>query len=160
MQLEAIPVPSVAAQTQQLDIHLSLNFNEHWEPLLGGRVKFGLQGGTLKLYLENCEIPVASRQLVGCFKLLPIEETLPIKSSAENLVSESQRGVQGGEKAEKIKETESIFCHVSTISDDTTPAWIFAVEQGKSVLKGLLKSAKLGELAAETISDGSGFSSC
>jgi hypothetical protein len=41
------------------------------------------------------------------------------------------------------------LCHVSTISDDTTPAWIFAVEQSKSVLKGLLKSAKLGEVAAK-----------
>lgn len=149
MQLEAIPVPSVAAQTQQLDIHLSLNFNEHWEPLLGGRVKFGLQGGTLKLYLENCEIPVASRQLVGSFKLLPIEETLPIESSAEMLVTESQPEVKGGEKGEKTKETESIFCQVSTIKNDTNPAWIFAVEQGKSVLKGLLKNAKLGELAGQ-----------
>ena len=149
MQLEAIPVPSVAPQTQQLDIHLSLNFNEHWEPLLGGRVKFGLQGGTLKLYLENCEIPVASRQLVGSFQLLPIEETLPIQSSEKILVSESQRGVQGGDKAEKIQETESIWCHVSTIRNDTTPAWVFAVEQRKSVLKGLLKSAKLGELAGK-----------
>jgi uncharacterized protein YjbI with pentapeptide repeats len=149
MQLEAIPVPSVAAQTQQFDIHLSLNFNEHWEPLLGGRVKFGLQGGTLNLYLENCEIPVVSRQLVGSFKLLPIEETLPIKSSAEILVSENQRVVQGGENPQKSKETEITFCQVSTISNDTTPAWIFAVEQGKSVLKGLLKSAKLGEVAAK-----------
>ncbi|MEG4197014.1 pentapeptide repeat-containing protein [Microcoleus sp. Pol12A5] len=146
MQLEAIPLPSVADQTQQLDIHLSLNFNEHWEPLLGGRVKFGLQGGTLKLHLENGKIPVASRQLVGAFKLLPIKETLAIQSSAENLVTESQPGVQDGEKAEKTNETESIFCHISTISDDTTPAWIFSVEQGKSVLKGLLKNAKLGEI--------------
>jgi hypothetical protein len=95
MQLEAIPVPSVAAQTQQLDIHLSLNFNEHWEPLLGGRVKFGLQGGTLKLYLENCEIPVASRQLVGSFKLWPIEETLPRQNSSRNFSERKSTGSSG-----------------------------------------------------------------
>ncbi|MEG3844082.1 pentapeptide repeat-containing protein [Microcoleus sp. herbarium14] len=151
MQLEAIPVRSVAAQTQQLEIHLSLNFNEHWEPLLGGRVKFGLQGGTLKLNLENCELPVASRQLVGDFKLSPIEETKLIQSSPEVLLTESQRGVQGGENAEKIKETDSTFCHVSTVGDDTKPAWIFASEPGNPVFKGWLKSAKMGEFAAQEL---------
>jgi Pentapeptide repeats (9 copies) len=145
MQLEAIPVPSVAAQTQQLDIHLSLNFNEHWEPLLGGRVKFGLQGGTLKLNLENCEIPVASRQLVGDFQLSPIQ------SSTEVLLTESQRVVPDSEKAEKSPETDCTFCHISTIGDETKPAWIFSLERGKPVLKGLLKSAKLGEFAAKPL---------
>jgi uncharacterized protein YjbI with pentapeptide repeats len=140
MQLEAIPVPSVAAQTQQLDIHLSLNFNEHWEPLLGGRVKFGLQGGTLKLNLENCEIPVASRQLVGDFMLSSIE------SSTEVLLSESQRA-----NSEKIDETDCTLCHVSTVGDDTKPAWIFSLKRGKPVLKGLLKSAKLGQFAAKQL---------
>jgi hypothetical protein len=145
MQLEAIPVPSVAAQTQQLDIHLSLNFNEHWEPLLGGRVKFGLQGGTLKLNLENCEIPVASRQLVGDFELSPID------SSTEILSTESQRKVRDNEKVEKIQETDCTFCHVSTIGDDTKPAWIFSLKRGKPVLKGLLKSVKLGEFPAKPL---------
>ncbi|WP_293363473.1 pentapeptide repeat-containing protein [Microcoleus sp. CAWBG52] len=145
MQLEAIPVPSVADQTQQLDIHLSLNFNEHWEPLLGGRVKFGLQGGTLKLNLENCEIPVASRQLVGDFELSPID------SSTEVLSTESQPEVRDNEKAEKIQETDCTFCHVSTIGDDTKPAWIFSLKRGKPVLKGLLKSVKLGEFPAKPL---------
>ncbi len=145
MQLEAIPVPSVAAQTQQLDIHLSLNFNEHWEPLLGGRVKFGLQGGTLKLNLENCEIPVASRQLVGDFELSPTD------SSTEVLSTASQREVGDNEKAEKIQETDCTFCHVSTIGDDTKPAWIFSLKRGKPILKGLLKSVKLGEFSAQPL---------
>ncbi|WP_293128942.1 pentapeptide repeat-containing protein [Microcoleus sp. bin38.metabat.b11b12b14.051] len=140
MQLEAIPVPSVAAQTQQLDIHLSLNFNEHWEPLLGGRVKFGLQGGTLKLSLENCEIPVASRQLVGDFALSSIE------SSTEVLLNESQH-----ENAENLDDTDGTLCHVSTVGDDTKPAWIFSLKRGKPVLKGLLKSAKIGGFEAKPL---------
>ncbi|MEG4318182.1 MULTISPECIES: pentapeptide repeat-containing protein [unclassified Microcoleus] len=145
MQLEAIPVPSVAAQTQQLDIHLSLNFNEHWEPLLGGRVKFGLQGGTLKLNLENCEIPLASRQLVGDFKLSPIESSKGISST------ESQGEVRDSENSENTKETDCTFCHVSTIGDDTKPVWIFSLERGKPVLKGLLTSVKLGEFVAKPL---------
>jgi hypothetical protein len=151
MQLEAIPLPSVAAETQQLDIHLSLNFNEHWEPLLGGRVKFGLKGGMLKLNLENCEIPVASRQLVGSFKLSLIEEKPQIQTSAEVLFPENQAVVIKSANAETIKETDCTFCHISTIGDDTTPAWIFALERGKPVLKGLLKSANLGRFSAKSL---------
>ncbi|MBE9186234.1 pentapeptide repeat-containing protein [Microcoleus sp. LEGE 07076] len=151
MQLEAIPVLSVGTQTQQLDIHLSLNFNEHWEPLLGGRVKFGLQGGTLKLNLENCEIPVASRQLVGDFKLSPIEETQPIQICKEVLFAEDPQVVLDSENAEKIKQTDCTLCRVSTIGDDTAPAWVFALERGNPVLKGLLKSAKIAEFAAKPL---------
>ncbi|MEG5059263.1 pentapeptide repeat-containing protein [Microcoleus sp. A2-C5] len=145
MQLEAIPLPSVAAQTQQLDIHLSLNFNEHWEPLLGGRVKFGLQGGTLQLNLENCEIPVASRQLVGDFKLSPIQST------TEVLLTESLREVSDSENLEKIQETDCTFCDISTIGDDTKPAWIFTLKRGKPVLKGLLKSVKIANFPAKPL---------
>ncbi|MGB3267040.1 MAG: pentapeptide repeat-containing protein [Microcoleus sp.] len=145
MQLEAIPVLSVGTETQQLDIHLSLNFNEHWEPILGGRVKFGLQGGTLKLNLENCEIPVASRQLVGDFKLSPIQ------SSTQVLFTENPAVVLESETAEKAKENHGTLCHVSTIGDDTTPAWIFTLERADSVLKGLLKSVRIAELTAKPL---------
>ncbi|MBE9123978.1 pentapeptide repeat-containing protein [Tychonema sp. LEGE 07199] len=145
MQLEAIPVRSVAAQTEQLHIHLSLNFNEHWEPLLGGRVKFGLQSGTLKLNLENCEIPVASRQLVGDFMLSPIQ------SSTQVLFTENSAVVLESETAEKTKENHGTLCHVSTLGDDTTPAWIFALERADSVLKGLLKSVRIAELTAQPL---------
>lgn len=155
MQLEAIPVSSGATETQHLDLYLSLNFNEHWEPLLGGRVKFGLQGGTLKLNLENSEMPLAARQLVGDFQLSPTEKTQEIQSgaatsSAEVLLTENQRGVRESDR-EKIAKNDSTFCHVSTIGDATKPAWSFAIEGGKPVLKGLLKSAKLGELAAKPL---------
>lgn len=153
MQLEAIPVSSGATETQHLDLYLSLNFNEHWFPMLGGRVKFGLQGGTLKLNLENSEMPLAARQLVGDFQLSPTEKTPEIQSSAkassaEVLLTENQRGVRESSQ-EKIAQNGCTFCHVSTIGDATKPAWIFAIEGGKPVLKGLLKTAKLGELAAK-----------
>jgi len=155
MQLEAIPVSSGATETQHLDLYLSLNFNEHWEPLLGGRVKFGLQGGTLKLNLENSEMPLAARQLVGDVQLSPTETTQEIQSSAkassaEVLLTENQRSVRESAQ-EKIAKNDSTLCHVSTIGDATKPAWSFAIEGGQPVLKGLLKSAKLGELAAKPL---------
>ena len=152
MQLEAVPVQKGATDIQHLDLYLSINFNEHWQPLLGGRVKFGLQGGRLKLKLENCEIPLASRQLVGDFNLDAAAETQPVQNCTEVLLTENRPEIQDDHNAQKIAEqideTDCTFCHVSTIGDDTSPAWIFELERGKPVLKGVLAAAKLGELAA------------
>jgi uncharacterized protein YjbI with pentapeptide repeats len=150
MQLEAIPVSSGATDIQQLDLYVSLNFNEHWEPLLGGRVKFGLQGGTLRLNLENCEIPLASRQLVGSFNLLPIEEAQQNQSCTEVSLIEIQPKIRDSQQPKKSAETDCNSCHISTLGDDTSPVWIFELERGKSVLKGLLQSVKLGELPAKS----------
>ncbi|WP_341739626.1 pentapeptide repeat-containing protein [Microcoleus sp. CAWBG640] len=136
MQLEAIPVSSAATATQHLDLYVSLNFNEHWQPLLGGMVKFGLQSGTLKLNLANTEIPLGACQLAGDFKLLPIEKK-----------PENQRG-EGASDREETDETDYTFCHASLMGDDTEPAWKFEVKRGNPLLKGLLKSAKIGELTA------------
>jgi Pentapeptide repeats (8 copies) len=153
MQLEAVPVQRSETDIQQLDLYLSINFNENWEPLLGGRVKFGLQGGTLKLNLENCEIPLASRQLIGDFNLDVVAAIQPIQNSTEVLLTENRQQIRDDQNADKIAEqidrTNCTSCHVSTIGDDTSPAWIFELESGKRVLKGLLKSAKLGELLAK-----------
>jgi Pentapeptide repeats (8 copies) len=153
MQLEAVPVQRSETDIQQLDLYLSINFNEHWEPLLGGRVKFGLQGGTLKLNLENCAIPLASRQLIGDFNLDVLEEIQPIQNSTEVLLTENRQQIRDDQNADRIAEqidrNNCTSCHVSTIGDDTNPAWIFELESGKRVLKGLLKSAKLGELLAK-----------
>ncbi|XZN92572.1 MAG: pentapeptide repeat-containing protein [Microcoleus sp.] len=137
MQLEAIPVSGTATATQHLDLYVSLNFNEHWQPLLGGRVKFGLQSGTLKLNFTNTEISLGACQLVGDFKLLPIAEKAP----------ENQRD-EGAIAHEETDETDYTFCHVSLMGDESKPAWKLEVKRGKPILKGLLKSAKIGELTA------------
>lgn len=136
MQLEAIPVSSAATATKHLDLYVSLNFNEHWQPLLDGRVKFGLQSGTLKLNLANTEIPLKTSQLVGDFQLLPIEEA-----------PEHQRG-DGPSDGENTEETDCTFCHVFIMGDETKPVWKFEVRRGKPLLKGLLKTVKIGELLA------------
>ncbi|WP_377478500.1 MAG: pentapeptide repeat-containing protein [Microcoleus anatoxicus] len=152
MQLEAVPIQKSATELQHLNLYLSINFNEHWQPLLGGRVKFGLQGGTLKLNLKNCEIPLASRQLVGDLNLDAAVETQPIQNSIEILVAENLPEIRDDQNpnkiAQQIDETDGTSCHVSTIGDDTSPAWVFELERGKPVLKGLLTSAKLGEITA------------
>ncbi|QSJ18245.1 hypothetical protein JYQ62_05345 [Nostoc sp. UHCC 0702] len=65
MELEAIEV-----QSGQIELPVTIRFNEQWEPLLNGRVKFGLKGGELKLKLENGEILDNSNHLIGSVELV------------------------------------------------------------------------------------------
>ena len=48
---------------KQFDLHLTLSFNEQWQELPGGRVKFGLRGGKLQLDLKNGKIIHNYREL-------------------------------------------------------------------------------------------------
>ncbi len=63
MKLEAIPVND----KHELDLYFTLEFNEQWESLLGGRVKFRLKGGELKLKLEGGEFSLASTEFSEFF---------------------------------------------------------------------------------------------
>ena len=56
MELKAIPLQSNLTDTGQVDLYLTVSFNEQWIDLLNGRVKFGLKGGELELGLENGEM--------------------------------------------------------------------------------------------------------
>lgn len=47
----------------QLDLHLSVQFGEHWEPLLGGRVKLALTGGQLLLHLAAGRLLSAASEI-------------------------------------------------------------------------------------------------
>ena len=67
MKLEAIPVHSGGNNTPELDLYLTLEFNEQWESLLGGRIKFGLKGGELKLKHEGGEFSLASGEFSDAF---------------------------------------------------------------------------------------------
>src|SRR3712207_2716646 len=72
MELEAVPASSEEFPDNRLppiNLHLSLQFNEQWEQLPGGRIKFGLKGGELRVKLQNGKIPLASRNLAGSLML-------------------------------------------------------------------------------------------
>jgi len=131
MQMESIPVDSSETDQTILDIYLSLNFNEQWEPLLGGRVKYGLQSGTLKLNLENCEISLTSSQLKGSFHLS--DPSLEDKLKFLNL-------------SEKNTSISLTACEVYPQISEGNFSWLFEVKTGESVLRGFLKNTQLGTL--------------
>jgi hypothetical protein len=121
MKLEGMPVqpekqdifklkPQSSA-TEQINLHLTLQFNEQRERLLSGRIKFGLKGGELSVKLENGTIPLASGELGGT--------------------------------TDKFQFTS---CQVTTKNSQENPVWVFEVERGQPVLKGLVKNALLATM--------------
>jgi len=152
---------SVPEEVKQVDLLLTINFNEQWQDLRVGRVKFGLRGGELRLEIANGRIPYDARELASS---LPFT----IKKEREEKAS---RKAQTGTKAsgslslpftsskaaaetrstqEQLAETTDRFqltdCQMTTKGAEDHPAWVFAVKTGETVLKGLLKQAKLGTL--------------
>ncbi|MFZ1030168.1 MAG: hypothetical protein WAN66_28520 [Limnoraphis robusta] len=146
---------------QKKDLYLTLNFNEEWLKLLGGKVKYGLRGGELRLSLKNCKTPYSDRCLNDEMKLVTEREV------------ETQQGVEkssniGGslsrEKAElsakqDYKNTETrkekfqkTVYHVSTKGDERSPAWVFEADKDESVLKGTLADQKLATVDITEIS--------
>jgi hypothetical protein len=115
MQLEGILVES-----EQIDLPITIEFNEQWESVEGGRVKFGLKGGTLKLNLENGHIPQNLCNLTGLKELKERQAT------------------------EKFQFPS--ICEVTTNGSELNPAWLFELKRASSVLKGTLPKEKLGTL--------------
>ncbi len=171
MELEGIPVRhgnqehlefwSTSTPKQQIALHLTINFNEQWESLNNGRVKFGLKGGELRLKLENGEIPYKYRELVGSIELYIPQEGQELKGS------QVQKGIRvrspatqfslNGNKTQaqvtvsteqELARTEAsvTVCHVTTKLSEEHPVWIFEEEIGEPILKGLLNKVKLATL--------------
>ena len=157
MKLEGIPVQSdsleyfdvwqASTQTQQIDLHLTMNFDEQWVSFKGGRIKFGLKGGELRLKLENSEIPYESRNLAGSLELsLPnLDKTsIEIRTHTFNsALNGSQIKPQANVNTEQPPTT---ICHITTKVSEENPAWVFEEEMGELVLRGSLPKTKLATL--------------
>jgi hypothetical protein len=169
MKLEGIPVGSesqegldfwhTSTQTHQIDLHITIIFNEQWESLKDGRIKFGLKGGELRLKLENGEIPYEYRKLSGSFKLsIPKERqepeaskdqkgtevgAHPKNSSLNSSKSKAEANASTGQRLGRTPQYSASLCHITTKVSEENPAWVFEEEMGEPVLKGLLEKAKL-----------------
>lgn len=53
MELTTHPLESDSPNHCLVELYLTLEFGEQWEPILGGRVKWGLKGGQLRLQLGS-----------------------------------------------------------------------------------------------------------
>jgi len=124
-------------RTEQVGIHLTLNFHEQWKTLPLGRVKFGLRGGELRLKVDNGIVPYENRDLV---KALPISvsksytltSNLEVQHSNEFSVSNSGASAKVGAGRKKVsgrtEASEVVSCQVSSKGSDIEPAWAFALK--------------------------------
>ena len=146
--------------SNQIDLHLTINFNEQWEPMPGGRSKFGLSGGELRLKLDNCSIPFNLRVLKSQFDLAISKErqqqasqdsketaeasieTNPVKIAKTAIKGLLERKFSGG-TTDKFQFTSA---QVTTKGEPENPAWVFENQTGESVLIGLLTDTKLGTI--------------
>ena len=143
MKLEAIVVNPVAGklqQPQQIKLYLTIQFKEQRELLVGGHIKFGLKGGKLRVKLKNAEIPTSSNQLGRSYELAVQKKKktaniLPIPEIPANLPT-----------TETTEPLQFISCKVAVRGTPTRPIWVFEVDKGGSVLKGVLKNTALATL--------------
>jgi hypothetical protein len=152
MQLEGTPVES-----DRIDLHLTINFNEQWEFLPNGRIAFGLKGGKLKLKLENGTIPYEFRDFAGSLELSTQPKRLEVEdnntqSRINSSLAETQTGTKDSGDAEQNKpRTEPlklVACQVTTKGSQKNPTWVFEVETSQPVLKGSFQNTKLATLKA------------
>lgn len=118
-----------------LDLYLTINFNEHWESLLGGKVKIGLQSGQLKINLNQAKYISNSSTLVGQLQLADAgDEDLSINQfSSEEL----------GDHHPKSSPTT---CQILPKITSDQVGWSFIVKPGETSLRGCLKKVKLATL--------------
>lgn len=139
-----------AVKSDQIDLYLTINFNEPSEPISVGSVAFGFKRGELKLKLENSKIPYEFRQLTGSIELSVQKETPELENSGAQSAVEASR-VESQARTKTSSGTEHIkgvACQVTTKGSQTNPAWVFEVETGETVLKGALNKVKLATLKA------------
>jgi hypothetical protein len=116
-----IQLEGILGESEQIDLPVEIEFNEQWESLGSGRVKFGLKGGILRLNLENAQIPDNLLNLTG---LKELQET----PATENFQLPS-------------------MCQITMNNSELNLAWVFELKMiGSQVLKGVLPQEKLGTL--------------
>jgi len=155
MKLEAIPSQSEkqSQSTTQINLHLTIQFNEQQEQLLEGRIKFGLKGGKLSVKLKNGKISLSSNHLSGSYKLAIQQERQQEKSENQSVDTSLSEGKLEGKTNPTPKNTtgrtdniQFTTCQVTLKGSEEIPVWVIGVESTESVLKGLLKNALLATI--------------
>lgn len=148
----SMKLEGTAVEPDQIDLYLTINFNEQCEHLTNGNVRFGLKGGKLKLRLENGKIPYELRELTSSVELFIQEQRQESEASkTQGRVAASASEGQAGTKVRiATEQSESRIarfstCQVTTKGSPQYPAWIFAVEN-EPILKGSLNNMKLATL--------------
>ena len=150
------------AYAREVVLFLTINFNEEWAELPGGRVKFGVKSGELRLDLTQGTIPYQDRNLAGRLALevnkerhsqtnasshdesqLSLSTSSKTELEAQAKVSSAHKKDLSYSQGDKFNVTS---CQVTTKGNVDSPAWVFEVQTKDPVLKGLLSEEKLATM--------------
>jgi hypothetical protein len=144
---------------EQIELYVTLNFNEQWEELPAGRIKFGIRAGELRLTLENGRIPYKNREWNDTFNLSILKER-QTREAEKKKGSGKASAASGGEfkfkvetkaSSENTEETTDKFqfsvAQVTTKGPEEEPGWVFEEKTGEQVLKGTISNQKLAAVA-------------
>ncbi|WP_139240686.1 hypothetical protein [Geitlerinema sp. PCC 9228] len=142
---------------EKIDLKLTINFNEQWEELPAGRIKFGIRAGELRLTLENGRIPDENREWNDTFDL-SISKERQTREAEKKKGSGKASAASGGElKAETTASSkntaETTYKFQFSVAQVTmkglgkTPGWVFEEKTGEQVLKGTISNQKLAAVA-------------
>jgi hypothetical protein len=151
------------SEPEAINLFVRINFNEQWVDFSFGRVKFGLQGGELRLKLENGKMPSELRNK-DLKKSLERELSVERQSGGEqerksqvkgSLAPDlSKAGLEAvGEERQKDSRSDKFQLEIAQISHkgaDDQPVWVFENKTGEPVLIGELADS-LGKILIEGI---------
>lgn len=169
MKLVGRPKIRSSSNPHRVDLLLTINFNEQWEKLPGGRVKFGLRSGELRLELTQGSIPYKLRRTLSkdlslnlkkerqsCVSSSAIDESQASLGMTLKSETDIQAKVNKATKSETIVSQSDNFivlsCQVTTKGSPDRPAWVFETQTGDPVLKGLLTQTRLATVALSDVS--------
>jgi len=133
-------------------LKLTLSLNTQEEQLPGGKIRFGITQGTLRLQLTNCKSPYERR-----FFKRPLQPKLQIeqqtrtsrvrkRTNSSSIKPNEAEAKLGSDREERNEDTQKIILDVyqiDTKGNEDYPCWEFRVKTGEPCLQGVLEQEPL-----------------
>lgn len=138
---------------------LTIQFNEAWESLIAGKIRFGLKRGVLRFHLSDCSMPLESRESgTPLLKYLSVERVEGKGSEnsygLDTSVSADKLGLKSAASTKAISSLTNKYQldvgQVSRIGGEENPGLLFE-EKVADILKGHLQKEPLGILQLESL---------
>ena len=141
MELAGKPVESRQLATTQVleavELSLNLSFNEQWEDLPAGQIRFGIRRGELQLTIKNGKVAYKDRVWNDTLNLSIPEHWQP-------QVADTTETMQATTDNSPISTVR-----VTTKGSEDKPVWEFEEKSGDNVLQGSIFHEKLAIVAVE-----------
>jgi hypothetical protein len=150
-------------QSEVMDLFLRINFHEQWVEFKFGWVKFGLQGGELRLTLENGRMPskLRNKELKKSLETkLTTERHLAVETENKPLIEASlgpdltKAGLKvnlgNSQKNSRSDKFQLEIAQITHKGDDNQPVWVFENKTDEPILIGELE-ALLGQVLIDKI---------